>query len=199
MAKIEKVLEDLYMNPRKPSSLGGVERLFKAAKLAIPALKKEQVVKFLEQKFAYSQHKQIARKFSKRSVIATAQYDVYQMDIADMQKFSAENDEFRYLLVVIDCFSKYAFASPLKNKTPTEVIRGLLIVFKQYGLCAKIFSDSGKEFKNALVKAFLKECSVWQWFSSNDETKAQTAERFTQTLKKRLWMYMTEKKWISIY
>ena len=56
----------------------------------------------------------------------------------------------------------------------------------------RFFSDNGKEFKNTAVKSFLKECNVWQWFSTNDETKAQVAERLIQTLKKRQWTYMTE-------
>jgi hypothetical protein len=62
IAKTEKILEKLYMNPRKPSSLGGVERLYKAAKVIIPELEKTEVERFLQGKFAYSQHTQSKRK-----------------------------------------------------------------------------------------------------------------------------------------
>src|SRR5271157_1591228 len=44
-----------------------------------------------------------------------------------------------------------------------------------------------------LVSSFLKELNVWQWFSSNDDTKAQMCERVIRTIKQRLWVYMTEK------
>ena len=98
---VEETLDNLYTDPRKPSSLGGIERLFKAAKKIIPTIKKADVVKYLEGKFAYSQLKKIKRRFRKRKVIATDKNDVYQMDLADMQKFSQENDGFRYLLVII--------------------------------------------------------------------------------------------------
>lgn len=188
----EKILENLYTDPRRPSSLGGIERLYKSTKKKIPSLKRSDVARFLEGTFAYSQHKNVKRKFQRRKVVATDKNDVYQMDLADMQKFCAENDGFKYLFVIIDCFTKYACVVPIKNKTPAETIRGLCVMFKSYGVCAKVFSDNGKEFKNATVEAFLKDCNVWQWFSSNDDTKAQTAERFIQTLKKRLWIYMTE-------
>ena len=107
----------------KPSSLGGVERLYKAAKLAIPELRRTEVKRFLQGKFAYSQHKQIRRKFTRRPVIATDKFDVFQMDLADMQKFSEHNDGFKYLLVVVDCFSKYACVVPLRSKTAAEVVR----------------------------------------------------------------------------
>ena len=189
---MEKILYDLYMSPRKPTSLGGIDRLYKEAKLKIPNLTREDVKKFLQEQFAYSQHRQIKRKFQRRRVISTDINDVYQMDLADMQKFSAFNDGYKYMLVVIDCFSKYVCAVPLFNKTPKEIIRGLTTTFKEYGICAKLFSDNGREFKNKMVSGFLKELNVWQWFSSNDDTKAQVCERVIGTLKRRLWHYMTE-------
>ena len=115
------------MSPRKPSSLGGAERLYKAAKVVIPELEKTEVEMFLQGKFAYSQHKQIKRKLTRRSVIATDTFDVFQTDLADMQKFSEQNDGFKYLLVVIECFSKYPCVLPLKNKAPAEVVLGLCL------------------------------------------------------------------------
>ena len=181
------------MSAHKPSSLGGVDRLYKIAKLKIPGLRREDIIRFLEGQFAYSQHRPVRRKFSRRKVIATDIHDVYQMDLADMQKFSEFNDGFKYILVIIDCFSKYVCAIPVKNKTPQEIVRGLTVAFKEYGICAKVYSDNGKEFKNKIVSSFLKELNVWQWFSSNDDTKAQMCERVIRTIKQRLWVYMTEK------
>ena len=95
MAKTEKILENLYMNPRKPSSLGGVERLYKAAKLVIPQLRRTEVERFLQGKLSYSQHKQTKRKFTRRPVIATDKFDVFQMDLTDKQKFGEHNDGFK--------------------------------------------------------------------------------------------------------
>ena len=39
-----------------------------------------------------------------------------QMDLVDMQQWSAENDGYRYILLAVDCFSRYAFSRPLKTK-----------------------------------------------------------------------------------
>ena len=133
----EKILENLYTDPRRPSSLGGIERLYKSTKKEIPSLKRSDVARFLEGKFAYSQHKNVKRKFQRRKVVATDKNDVYQMDLADMQKFCADNDGFKYLFVIIDCFTKYACVVPIKNKTPAETIRGLCVMFKSYGVCEK--------------------------------------------------------------
>jgi hypothetical protein len=37
-----------------------------------------------------------------------------------MREFSKENDDYNYLLTVIDCFSKYSWGIPIKNKTAEE-------------------------------------------------------------------------------
>ena len=78
------------------------------------------------------------------------------MDLIDMQKFAEFNDGVKYILTVIDCFSRYAFAVPLKSKKPKEIIEAMTTIFKEYGIPLKIFTDWGTEFLNKDVKAFLK-------------------------------------------
>ena len=55
------------------------------------------------------------------------------MDLVDLQ-FSEFNDGVKYLLAAIDCFTRYAFAVPLKSKKPTEIIQALPQIFKEYGI-----------------------------------------------------------------
>ena len=89
-------------------------------------------------------------------MIATNINDVYQMDLVDMQKFAKFNNGVKYILTVIDCFSRYAFAVPLKSKKPKEIIEAMTTVFKEYGIPLKIFTDKGTEFLNKDAEAFLK-------------------------------------------
>ena len=91
-AAMNEVLEELYLSAAKPSSLGGINRLWKEARKQIPGLKKEGVKKFLQTQYAYTRHRPTRRKFPKRKVIATNINDVYQMDLVDMQKFAEFND-----------------------------------------------------------------------------------------------------------
>lgn len=189
--QVHQILEKLYLTPQKTSSLGGVERLWNEAKHQIPGLKKKQVQEFLQTQFAYTQHKPYRRKFTKRKVIAVNINDVYHMDLVDMQTFSEFNNGFKYILTVIDCFSRYGMAYPLKSKKPEEVIEGLSKAFKLYGIPLKVFSDNGTEFLAKSVKSFLKELNIQQWNSKNPG-KAVMVERFNRTLKERLWVYMTD-------
>ena len=55
--KIQQILETLYLSPSKPSSLGGVDRLFREAKKQIPDLRRNQGKKFLHTQFACAQQK----------------------------------------------------------------------------------------------------------------------------------------------
>ena len=159
--QIHQILEDLYLNPSKPSSLGGAKKLYQEAKKQIPGLKMEQVREFLQTQFAYTKHKPSRKKIPKRKVISVNINDVYHIDLIDMQRFAEFYDKYRYILAVIDCFSRYAMAIPIKSKVPTNIIEALSIAFKEYGIPLKIFSDNGTEFVARPVKAFVKElCTV---------------------------------------
>ena len=54
-------------------------------------------------------HKPIIRKFNKRKVCSSFKDNIWDVDLANMQLLSKCNKGIRYLLCVIDLFSKYAF------------------------------------------------------------------------------------------
>ena len=68
------------------------------------------------QQLAEELHKPIIRKFEKRKVHAAFKDNIWGADLADMQLLSRYNKEIRFLLCVIDIFSKYAWVVPLKGK-----------------------------------------------------------------------------------
>ena len=72
--------------------------------------------------------KPIIRKFKKRAVYSRSKDNIWGADLADMQLISKFNKGFRFLLCVIDIFSKYSWVVPLKNK------KGVTITmrFKKY-------------------------------------------------------------------
>ena len=61
-------------------------------------------------------HKPIIRKFKKRKVYSSFRDNIWGVDLADMQLLSKFDKGFRFLLCVIDIFSKYAWVIPLKDK-----------------------------------------------------------------------------------
>ena len=61
-------------------------------------------------------HKPIIKKFEKRRVYSTFKDNIWGVNLADMQLLSKYNKGIRFLLCVIDIFSKYAWVVPLKDK-----------------------------------------------------------------------------------
>ena len=79
-------------------------------------------------KLAKELRKPIIRNFKKRTVYSGSKDNIWGADLADMQLISKFNKGFRFLLCVIDIFSKYAWVVPLKNKK----VLVLLMLFKKY-------------------------------------------------------------------
>ena len=77
-------------------------------------------------------HKAIIKNFKKRTVYSEFKNNIWVTDLADMQIISKFNQGFKFLLCVIDIFSKYAWVVPLKDK------KGVSIVYAFH----KILNDS---------------------------------------------------------
>ena len=114
-----------------------------------------------------------------------------QADLADLSKLSKSNDKQRYLLCIIDVFSKYAWVAPIKEKTGKNLVIAFKSVLKS-GRCPKhLQTDKETEFKNKEFQNFLKTKKIHFFTTENSETKASIVERFQRTLKTRMWKYFT--------
>ena len=70
----------------------------------------------VNEQLAKESHKTIIRKSKKRKVYSGFKDNIWGADLADMQLISKFNKGFRFLLCVIDIFSKYTWVVPLKDK-----------------------------------------------------------------------------------
>ena len=70
-------------------------------------------------------HKPIIRKFNKRKVQSPFINNIWGADLADIQLISKFGKEFRFLLCVIDIYSKYARVIPLKDKKGITITNAL--------------------------------------------------------------------------
>ena len=74
------------------------------------------------QQLAEELHKPIIKKFKKRKVYSAFKDNIWGADLADMQLISRYNKGIRFLLCVIDIFSKYAWVVPLKDKKGVSIV-----------------------------------------------------------------------------
>jgi transposase InsO family protein len=115
-----------------------------------------------------------------------------QADLIDVQKLASSNDHVKYILVIIDCFTKKAAVTGLTDKKMTTTLLGVKkILFGPLApLPQSIVFDQGKEFNNRLMDQFLREHGIAS-FNPSGEHKAAIAERFNRTLQSLIYKYLT--------
>ena len=115
--------------------------------------------------------------------------EIWSADLVDMQAFSKFNQNYKYLLTIIDIFSKFAWVVPLKDKTGASVMNAFDKVIK-IRKPEKLWVDEGKEFYNNLFKQWLTKHNITMYHTHN-EGKAVVIERFNRTFKNLMWKYFT--------
>lgn len=189
----DRVFKQLYYSTALPGSLSGLGKFQNELTANKKRYKSSSVSKWLQSQEAYTLHKPVIRKFKRRVTLVSGINDQFQCDLIDMQKFKKENDNFAFILTVIDVFSKYAWAKPLKTKKGKEVADQLEKVLAEQK-CRSLQSDKGKEFFNVHVQTLLKETKVHHFTTENDDIKASCVERFNQTIQTSLFRWFTYKK-----
>ena len=88
-------------------------------------------------------------------------HNIWSADLADMKLISKFNKGFRFLLCVIDIFSKYAWVVPLKNKKGVSIVNAFqYILEKSNRRPNKIWVDKGGEFYNNSFKKWLQDNDI---------------------------------------
>ena len=128
--------------------------------------------------------------------------DIWSLDILDLKDYGPENNRgYRYVLVIIDNFSKFGWTAPLKNKnaqTMKNSFENILITSKRKPNL--IESGRGKEFYNNIFQDFLNK-NIIKLYSRNSSYGAVFAERFNRTIRDLLKRPVFEKddsNWIDV-
>lgn len=150
--------------------------------------------------FAAEIHKRAIKKFTRRKVIVNSIDDIWAMDLADLNSLISYNDGYRYMLCIVDVFTKYAWAVPLKNKTAATVLAAVQdVVKKSKRIPEKFWIDEGSEFYNKSFQAWIKENNITM-YSTHGESKSVVVERWVRTIKDIATKYFTEhatRDWVN--
>ena len=135
-------------------------------------------------------HKPVIRKFKKRKVYSSFQGNIWGADLADKPLISKFNKGIRFLLCVIDIFSKNAWVVPLKDKKGVIIVNAFQKVLDDSKRKPnKISVDKGSEFYNRSMKSWSKKNYI-EMYSTHNEGRSVVAERFIRTLKTKNYKYM---------
>ena len=143
------------------------------------------------QQLADELHEPIAKKFEKRKVHAAFKEIIWGADLACMQLLSRYNKGIRFLLCVINIFSKCVWIVPLKDKKDVSIVTAFQSILKQSNRKPnKIWVDKVSEFYSAFFKKWLQDNDIVM-YSTHNEGKSVVAERFIRTLKSKIYNHMT--------
>ena len=143
-------------------------------------MKKELLRIFIDEIYSKAPKK----NYETNKIIYNHTDEIWSIDLADMIDYKTSNNKgFRYIFVIIDNFSKYLWAIPLKNKyskTITDEFSNILTKSKRKPL--KLESDRGSEFYNSIFQNFLKTKNI-QHYSRYTDKGPSIAEQVIRTVR----------------
>ena len=128
--------------------------------------------------------------------------DIWSLAILDLKDYGPKNNKgYRYVLVTIDNFSKFAWTTPLENKNAQTIKDSSeKIIISSKRKPNLIESDRGKEFYNNIFQGFLNKNDI-KLYSRNSSFGSVFAERFNQSIRDLLKKPVFEKgdgNWIDV-
>jgi IS30 family transposase len=139
-----------YYNPKYVGSFSGL------TSFNLPKVSKRKTENYLTSQKTYSLFKPVIRKFKRRKILCRLKYNMLEIDLIDMVMLSRHNKGVRYLLSVVDCYSRFAFVRLLKNKKALPVMKALASILDYTKNNTKFISaDQGREFFNKHMSNFL--------------------------------------------
>ena len=182
----DEILNKIYYDVTNPGSYGGFQRLYAQTKKEIPKLKMDDVRKWGASQDTYTLHKPVRRKFPRTKTLAFYPDELWQADLMDVRNISRENNHMNYILTIIDVYSRFAYALPVRDKSGLRVLEAFKTLEKHPRL---LQTDQGKEFFNSQVAQWLRDHNIHHYATQNIETKASVVERFNRTLRNRMHRY----------
>lgn len=178
-----------YTTPGDPVAFSAPERV--AERFGIS---KSRARRILEHVDGYRIHREYKKPATYNPYYVHAKREQVQADLIDMANpaLLRKNDGVRFLLVLIDIFTKKVWVYPLKNKSAQEMVSALQTWLDSLQTAPeKLKTDSGTEFTNRQVQNLLRQRGV-RWLRAYGTMKAAVAERVNKTLQILIYKYITQ-------
>lgn len=151
-------------------------------------------------------HRYARKNFPRRKYVMHGIADTLQADLIEMQPYKRENRGHRYILIVIDVFSKVAYAEPLMDKTGVSTTQAMDRIIRKvqrhnpHHNIKNLHTDDGKEFFNINMKRLMEKFKI-NHYSTFSYMKASIVERLIRTIKRKLYIQFSLQgsyKWLKI-
>ena len=165
-----------------------------------------KIADFLRQNENYSLHRRIVKKsFPRRRIITQNPFQIFQADLIEYSRsdYAHANNGFKFILVVIDSFSKMLYAEPVKRKNSSYMAMAFESILSKFDFFPNsIITDQGLEFYNRSVQKVFETYGINHYhIKTKTKWKTPMAERVIRTIKGRLQRYFYKaktKRWIDV-
>ena len=191
--------QSLYEDPSFAGSFSGVNRFQQELKKQGHSLSQNRIIKELQKIDSYTLHKPDKKPRLFRRIWTKGINYLYQCDLVDLTNLQRDNDGFKWIITIIDTFSKKAWALKMKNKSAKSIV-DVMTPFLRQNTPKKIQFDQGSEFYNKKFLELLEKHKIMHYSVYSDK-KAAIIERFNRTLKTRMFRYFTARgshRWVDV-
>ena len=163
-----------------------------------------KLAEFLRQNDVHSKHRRVVKKkFPRRHIIVHFPFQIFMGDLIEYQSndYKHVNGGNKFILVLIDVFTKKAYARPVRRKNKFDMAIAMESIIADLDhLPNTLITDEGLEFYNKNVEEVLDKYAIHH-YSIKSKMKASVVERFIRTLKSRLEKYFVKnktKRWLDV-
>ena len=189
---IKRVVEKTYLDPRNPGSYTGVSAISNLVKEQLPQYTSGDIKgitkNVLSTKPSYYLNVQPKNNFLRSRISSAGVNYMFDTDLMNMYPFGRYNKGFKYVLLVIDIFTRFVMTRALKSKSHVDVVPAMESILKER-TCKVMRSDAGGEFTSYAIKQLYRKYKIKHYIAYNDG-KASFAERGIKSIKNKLIRYM---------
>ena len=154
-----------------------------------------KIREFLRNYEGHNIFKPVRHNFPRRRIKAYYPFQMMMSDTINYRQYGLPfNRNYKYIMVLVDVFSKRAFAAPLKTLNAFDSLKGMESMLQECeSLPDTIITDKGLEYYNSKMQNLFERKNI-RHYSLGGKHKASIAERFIRTLKTRLEKYFWKNK-----
>ena len=160
---VEKTLETLYKTD--PSAFGkGIVTLYKYVASKFINITRKDVEAFLKKQMNYQMTRSISKRINK-PIVVDYPNQLWCIDLIDLNLYLGHNYQFRYIIDVVDAFSRRVWLEKMRVKSAPVTAREFAKICERAGVYPSyLLSDNGGEFKDELSQ-FCKDHGIKQRFT----------------------------------
>ncbi len=161
-----------------------------------------KIADFLRKNATSSLFRQVRHNYPRRRIKAYYPYHIMMSDTINYRSYAMPlNNNYKYIMVLVDVFSKRAWAEPMRRINEFDATIAMEKMLRKIpDIPQTIITDKGTEYYNSKMKDLFDRMAI-KHYSIRGRHKACVAERFIRTLKGRLEKYFwatKSHKWIDV-